>query len=243
MQSLCETTDCVITQQSAAMNETKRHDSMARVFSAGAKLSPPIDRPQLLADALNIAPATISNWSSRGVSAKGAAAIQASLGISASYILEGSGNETVRTYPVENVAPAPPNRGGMVPLISWVQAGEFCRAEDPFLPGQSDHWFNCPVFHSENTFALRVRGDSMTAPSGAGRTYPEGCIIFVDPQKRSPKNGDRIIACLEGSDEVTFKVYKNEDGKQWLMPLNPQHEPIREHFSVLGTILGKWEEG
>lgn len=83
----------------------------------------------------------------------------------------------------------------------------------------------------------------MTAPSGAGRTYPEGCIIFVDPMKRSPNNGDRVIACLEDSDEVTFKVYKNEDGKQWLMPLNPLHEPIREHFSVLGTILGKWEDG
>lgn len=149
----------------------------------------------------------------------------------------------VRGYLVENVAPAPPMRGDKVPLISWVQAGEFCRAEDPYLPGQADHWFNCPVFHSESTFALRVRGDSMTAPSGAGRTYPEGCIIFVDPMKRSPDNGDRVIACLEGSDEVTFKVYKNEDGKQWLMPLNPLHEPIRERFSVLGTILGKWEDG
>ena len=242
MQSVCETTICVIAQQSDSMNETKRNESLERVFAAGAKLSPPVDRPQLLADALNMAPTIVSNWAKRGVSAKGAASIQAALGISASYILEGTGNEMVRGYMIENVAPAPPMRG-KVPLISWVKAGEFCKAEDPFLPGDADHWFDCPVFHSENTFALRVRGDSMTAPSGAGRTYPEGCIIFVDPLKRSPNNGDRVIACLEGSDEVTFKVYKNEDGKQWLMPLNPQHEPIREHFSVLGTILGKWEDG
>lgn len=38
-------------------------------------------------------------------------------------------------------------------------------------------------------------------------------------------------------------VYKNEDGKQWLMPLNPLHEPIREKFHILGTVLGKWEDG
>jgi len=52
--------------------------------------------------------------------------------------------------------------------------------------------------------------------------------------------GDWIIAKLAGSDEVTFKIYKNEDGRQWLMPLNPQHEPIREEFKVLGTVIGMW---
>ena len=90
---------------------------------------------------------------------------------------------------------------------------------------------------------MRVRGDSMTAPHGNNRTYPEGCFIFVDPEKRMPDNGDRIVACLEGSDEVTFKIYKNEDGRKWLQPLNPSHEPIREKFRVLGTVLGKWEDG
>ncbi len=83
----------------------------------------------------------------------------------------------------------------------------------------------------------------MTAPHGNTRTYPEGCIIFVDPQQRTPVNGDRVVACLVGTDEVTFKVYKNEDGRQWLQPLNPSHEPIRESFQILGTVLGKWEDG
>ena len=132
---------------------------------------------------------------------------------------------------------------GKVPLISWVQAGEWCSAADPHLPGQADRWMDCPVSHSSSTFALRVRGDSMTAPSGSSRTYPEGCYIFVDPERKNPVNGDRVVACLEGTDEVTFKVYKNEDGRQWLQPLNPSHEPIRESFHILGTVLGKWEDG
>lgn len=94
--------------------------------------------------------------------------------------------------------------------------------------------------HSKGSYVLRVKGDSMTAPYG--RTYPQGSLIFVDPEKRSPTNGDRIIAKLEGEDEVTFKIYKNEDGRQWLQPLNPSHEPIRQPFRVLGTVIGKWEE-
>lgn len=143
---------------------------------------------------------------------------------------------------VANTSPGPDIRG-RVPLISWVRAGAFCEAADPFVPGDAERWMDCPVNHSETTFALRVRGDSMTAPTGNGRTYPEGCVIFVDPEKRSPVNGDRIVACLDGSHEVTFKVYKNEDGRQWLQPLNPSHEPIRETFRVLGTVLGKWEDG
>ncbi len=144
--------------------------------------------------------------------------------------------------PYANTEPGPDLRG-KVPLISWVRAGEWCEAEDPFQPGDAERWMDCPVSHSSSTFALRVRGDSMTAPHGNSRTYPEGCIIFVDPERRTPVNGDRVVACLEGSHEVTFKVYKNEDGRQWLQPLNPSHEPIREPFKVLGTVLGKWEDG
>lgn len=129
---------------------------------------------------------------------------------------------------------------GVVPLISWVKAGDWMEAADPLQPGDAEKWLPCPVNHGSRAFALRVRGDSMTAPYG--RTYPEGCIIFVDPERRSPINGERIIAKLSGTDEVTFKVYKEEDGRLWLQPLNPSHLPIREAFKVLGTVIGKWED-
>jgi SOS-response transcriptional repressor LexA len=129
---------------------------------------------------------------------------------------------------------------GVVPLISWVRAGDWMEAADPLQPGDAEKWLPCPVNHGKRSFALRVRGDSMTAPHG--RTYPEGCIIFVDPEKRSPVNGARVIAKLAGTHEVTFKVFKEEDGRRWLQPLNPSHLPIREAFAVLGTVIGKWED-
>lgn len=141
-----------------------------------------------------------------------------------------------------NTIPGPEPRGE-VPLISWVQAGEWNDAVDPFHPGEAEDWLPCVRKHSIGTYALRVRGDSMTAAHGNTRTYPEGCIIFVDPEKRSPNNGDRIIAKLKGpTAEVTFKVFKQEDGRTWLQPINPTHESLREEFKVLGTVVGKWED-
>lgn len=142
---------------------------------------------------------------------------------------------------ITNTSPGPDLRG-KVPLISWVQAGTWCQAVDLLQPGEAERWMDCPVSHSAGTFALRVRGDSMTAPHGNTRTYPEGCFIFVDPERREPVNGERVVACLSGTDEVTFKIYKNEDGRQWLQPLNPSHEPIRGEFHILGAVIGKWED-
>lgn len=138
-----------------------------------------------------------------------------------------------------NVSPGP-NQIRMLPLISWIRAGKGDVANDYLQPGDAEGWYASPKAMSASSYVLRVRGDSMTAPSGAKRSYPEGSLIYVDPEKRAPNNGDRIIAKLDGTDEVTFKVYKNEDGRQWLMPLNPQHEPIREEFKVLGTVIGMW---
>lgn len=138
-----------------------------------------------------------------------------------------------------NVELAPEVRGG-VPLISWIQAGDWAEASDPFHPGDAEAWIPSIKAHSERAFALRVRGDSMTAPHG--KSYPEGCIIIVEPARLLPVNGERIVAKLEGTNEVTFKVYKEEDGRRWLQPLNPSHEPIRQPFKVVGTVIGKWED-
>lgn len=140
---------------------------------------------------------------------------------------------------VENTEPAPDVQIG-VPLISWIQAGSWNEASDPFQPGEAESYVASMKPHSGRAYALRVRGDSMTAPYG--KSYPAGSIIIVEPERRSPNNGERIIAKLVGSDEVTFKVYKEEDGRRWLQPLNPSHEPIREPFKVLGTVIGKWED-
>lgn len=218
---------------------------------------PPLERGVMsrIAEACEVSRPTVSAWFNNpekvaSLSRTNAEKICArfALDISPAWLAEGIGEKHLvssKEHPViihSNVEPGPELRS-KVPLVSWVRAGAWCEAITPLDLPEVEHWLNCPVSHSSGTFALRVRGDSMTAPTGNGRSYPEGSIIFVDPERRNPNNGDRIVACLLHANEVTFKVFKNEDGRQWLQPLNPQHEPIREPFKVLGTVLGKWEDG
>ena len=129
---------------------------------------------------------------------------------------------------------------GEVPVISWVQAGAWQDIADTFQPEDAER--HLPIFkgHSSRTYALKVRGDSMTSPYG--KSYPAGCYVIVDPEKRSPMNGDRIIALTPGSKEATFKIYKDEDGRRWLAPLNTTHQVINEPFEVLGTVIMKLED-
>lgn len=133
-----------------------------------------------------------------------------------------------------------PDIAARVPLISWVKAGKFEEARDNFRVGDAEDWYPMPKKAGARTYCLRVEGDSMTAPYG--RTYPAGSIIFVDPDQRSPANGRRIIAKLNGSSEVTFKVFVRESNRVFLKPLNPQYPPITEPFKIIGTVVGKWEE-
>lgn len=132
---------------------------------------------------------------------------------------------------------AGPDITGTVPLISWVQAGAFCQAPDLFEPGDAEDWLLTVQKLGPHAYALRVQGDSMT--SSYGRSYPEGCIIFVDPDT-AITNGCRVIAKLPDSQEATFKVYVEDAGKRFLRPLNPQY-PIIEmtpDMVLCGVVRG-----
>jgi SOS-response transcriptional repressor LexA len=144
--------------------------------------------------------------------------------------------------PASNVMPM--DRGqGDVPLISWVKAGEWCEAVHGLEPGDAEDWIPCSTKHGKRTYALRVVGDSMTAPYPGKKSYPEGCLIFVDPDVE-PNSGNRVVAKLPDSNEATFKEYRTEGGKHYLKPLNPQY-PIIEmtgDMHICGVVVGKWED-
>lgn len=131
-------------------------------------------------------------------------------------------------------------RFGKVPLISWVQAGAWCEAICNFEPYDSDDWISCPVPISQSGYALKVLGDSMTNP-GPGRSYPTGCIIFVDPEAQT-NNGDRVVARVPRTNEVTFKVLDSDAGRVYLRPINPQYPiiDITEETQICGKVVGSF---
>jgi SOS-response transcriptional repressor LexA len=129
-------------------------------------------------------------------------------------------------------------RWGKVPLISWGQAGAWCEANFEQHDGES--WLSCPVPISASGYALKVLGDSMTNP-GPGRSYPAGCIIFVDPEAET-KTGDSVIACVPRTNEATFKILVEDAGRQFLKPINPQYPliDITEETHICGKVIGSF---
>lgn len=124
-----------------------------------------------------------------------------------------------------------------VPLVSWVQAGDFCNP-DARHDYEDYEMIVCPEKSvSEKAFALRVVGDSMTSPFG--RSYPEGTIIFIDPH-RGAQPGQRVVARTEKGH--TFKeLAMNEFGEHYLKPLNPSHQPIfGPGIEICGVVVGSY---
>ena len=78
----------------------------------------------------------------------------------------------------------------------------------------------------------------MVAPYGSAVSFNEGTLIYVDPEALL-SSGKKVIAKLLDSNEVTFKVYREEDGKKWLFPLNPQYDKIEliEGMTICGVVI------
>lgn len=104
-----------------------------------------------------------------------------------------------------------------VPLIDWVQAGMWNKAADPLPPGQGER---IPTTYRArpNTYALRVRGDSMEPK------FPEGAIIIVEPGE-APVNGSYVIV-RQNHDDATFKQLVKDGYRAYLKPLNPRYPVI-----------------
>ncbi len=141
-----------------------------------------------------------------------------------------------------NTLPGPDIRG-RVPLISWVQAGDWCEAVDHFAPGDAEEWMACPVAHGPHTYILRVRGESMHNPHGRP-SFMEGDLIFVDPD-RHPENGALVVVKLIDTQEATFKKLVIEGPDQFLKALNPAWpEPILRingNAIICGVVILKAE--
>jgi repressor LexA len=118
-----------------------------------------------------------------------------------------------------------------VPYYGKVHAGEpallpehrvgYVTVDRRFLPG-------------ENTFMLKIKGDSMT-----GRGILDGDYVLVSPSARA-KDGDVVAARL--GDEATIKTLTHRGATVVLEPANPADRAIevgpKDDFAVLGVVCG-----
>ena len=122
---------------------------------------------------------------------------------------------------------APIPRPGQVPVVGSVAAGAPILAQECI----EDYLSFDTGGRTGEHFALRVRGESM---KDAG--ILPGDLVVVH-QQSDANSGEIVVALFE--DEATVKTLRRRDGHVWLMPANPEYEPINgDGCAILGKVVG-----
>ncbi|MCR5826059.1 MAG: transcriptional repressor LexA [Oscillospiraceae bacterium] len=133
-------------------------------------------------------------------------------------------SRSVEPEPLTESLPEPPAR--QVPIVGNVAAGSPILAQECI----EDYLVFDTGGHEDEYFALRVRGESML---GVGILPDDLVVVHRQPIAH---NGEIVVALLE--DEATVKTFSRRDGKLWLLPANPDYQPIDgTHCSILGKVV------
>ena len=157
----------------------------------------------------------------------------------------GRGNNLVVTegeaapiLPLESAKGAAPTPGPsghgparMLPFCGDVAAGA------PLLPESRAIPIEVPnSIHREKgeLFVLRVRGESMIEDA-----ILDGDLVVLQ-RKAEYRNGDRVVALLDG-EEATLKEFRKDGQGIWLIPHNPEMQPRcypPDRIEIQGQLVG-----
>ena len=117
-------------------------------------------------------------------------------------------------------------RANQVPVVGNVAAGSPILAQECI---EDYLTFDTQGLSGEH-FALRVRGESML---GAG-ILPDDLVVVHRQQE--VRGGDIVVALFE--DEATVKTYQRKNGQVWLLPENPEYDPIDgTRAEIIGRVV------
>lgn len=128
-----------------------------------------------------------------------------------------------------------------IPIFSWEQVSDFINPTKINHTEVKEYLSNF-FTDKKHWYTLRILGDSMTAPLGNSKSFHEGDIVIVDPDKTAV-HGSYVIALLPKSKEATFKQYVIDGGVRYLKPLNPQYPitKIDNSTHICGVVVGCWD--
>jgi repressor LexA len=87
-------------------------------------------------------------------------------------------------------------------------------------------------FGSEDTFALKVQGDSMLGDGIFDGDY------VVCKRTQTAQNG-KIVAAIVDNENATVKRFYRESDRVRLEPSNPNYEPIyTQNCAIAGVVVG-----
>jgi repressor LexA len=137
---------------------------------------------------------------------------------------------THRSRALELTPSARPARAALVPLLGDVAAGRPREAEEVAETVEVPE----ELLGRGETFALRVRGDSMV-----GEGILDGDLVVVESRAEAP-DGATVVALVDG--EATVKTLRRErGGRVRLEPANASVAPIiagPDRVTVRGVVIG-----
>lgn len=228
----------------------EKHPTFERLLSAAREVNAEISGPQKLADAMNESAQTVTNWGTRGVSAKAAAKAQSLFGVSSAYILEGTGPRFVRAALSDDLAevlPAIEPRDLIrIPLLA--NSGSMGKGNDTldadYVVGDlalSAHWINQyikPGNIQELKF-IHAHGESMSP------TFSDGDVLLVDVGSRDPASHEGVYVLDVHGQTFIKRVRMRMTGTLEVSSDNPNIKTVDElngdhQVRVLGRVVWAW---
>lgn len=208
-----------------------RHERIAKAIAASGM------KKGEIAAACGVANSAVTQWisgESKSLRPENLYALAKATGYRAEWLAIGEGPER---EPESNVSMTEqPDLMFRYPVISWVAAGAWSEAIEPYPPGFSDRYEFSEYDSKGPAFWLEVKGDSMTSPMG--QSIAEGTLILVDTEA-DVHSGKLVIAKLADSNEATFKKLVEDGGRRYLRPLNPAYptELCAEGCRIVGVVV------
>ncbi len=144
----------------------------------------------------------------------------------AGMINKAEGKTRAISVPGRPVAEEIDPHADQVPILGSVAAGSPILAQECI---EDYLTFDTDGLEGEH-FALRVRGESML---NAG-ILPDDLVVVH--RQQDARNGEIVVALFE--DEATVKTLSRKDGKVWLLPENPDYEPIDGTYAeIIGKVV------
>ena len=136
-----------------------------------------------------------------------------------------------RSRSVEVIPARTPTRAVELPMLGYVAAGSPIEA----VPSQDTIAVPEALAGKRDSYVLRVRGDSMI-----DEQIRDGDYVIVE-NRRFTRDGEMVIALLDGENATLKKMYREGGGKVRLQPANARHQPIvvdQDRLRVQGVVIG-----
>lgn len=224
---------CMLKFSSLNVLPMERHERIAMAIAASGK------KKGEIATECGVAASAVTQWisgESKALKPENLYSLAAATGFNAEWLAIGTGPERPGDDAGNVSLAAQPTRYYRYPVLSWVSAGLWGDALQPYEPGAEDQHELSDYKGKAPCFWLKVSGDSMTAP--IGDSIPDGHLILVDTGMEA-RPGHLVIAKLESEDKATFKRLVQDGGRMFLKPLNPAYPliEINGNCRFIGVVV------